>query len=171
MNPDDMPLPWDHQATPCLTETVAFHGQHLFDNNDRLDLRLADGRVIRPREYQDIMYIRCLSHTFAFPQLNYAAIYEIGLHTSLFLATRPTINAISSGPRSIVTAYQYREKSNRDLELWLLTGQKWHWVRQSLPDRLQMIMQSLNDSNRYVVTFEADSSGEAKDIRVEWINR
>lgn len=171
MNLDDLPLPWDDSATQCLIEIVKFQAHHLFDNTVQLELCLADGQLIRPFEYQDIVYVRCLSHTFAFPQLNYAAVYQVGLHTNLFLASRAPMTASTSSQRSVVVAYQYREKSNRLGELWLLSGQKWYWVRQPIPDRLEMIMKCLNDLAHYVVTFEADASGEAKDIHVEWINR
>jgi hypothetical protein len=172
MNLDDLPLPWSQPTLACLTEIVAFHAQYEFSNLVHLDLRLADGRIIRPFEYQDTMYVSCLSHAWTTPLLNYAAVYEVGQHTNLFLASRLTLQAPhSSGARSEVVAYQYREKSNRIGELWLLAGQTWHWVRQPVPDRLQMIMQSLNDIARNVITFVADPSGEAKDIHIEWINK
>ena len=176
MNLDDVPLPWDHRTIECLNEITAFHAVCEYSNLVQVDLQFADQSSIRPFEYQDISYIRCLSHTFTVRHINYAGVYLSGVHTCLFMASRSPVQLDSShieiGQRKYTTAYQYREKTNRTIELWLLSGQTWHWVRQPMMDRLQMVMLSLNDLARYVVTFEPDaSSGEAKDVRLEWINR
>lgn len=174
MNLDDVPLPWDHKTIACLNEITAFHAICEYSNLVHVDLQLADQSIIRPFEYQDVAYIRCLSHTFTVRHINYAGVYQSGLQTCLFMASRAPVqlgsNPVDITPRKTVVAYQYREKTTRTIELWLLSGLTWYWVRQPMPDRLQMVMLSLDDPVRYVVTFESDASGEAKDVRLEWIN-
>jgi hypothetical protein len=175
MNLDLIPLPWDAATIARLTEIVAFKAEYAETNIVHLDLRLADGRLVRPFAFQDITYVRCLSQVMAFRNVNYAGVYEDDIRTGLFVSSRvcPAKGAAVLAPRKIAVAYQYREKLDRSIEFFLCgsPGLSWHWVRQPLQDRLQMMIQAMNSGNQFQVTFEPDQSGEAKDVCVEWVNR